>query len=222
MIIFRFLMYLHGFKNNSKKLQNEIRLKISWIKWMLLTPLRFLVILKKSSMWVCLHCSDMCCFSLSSRLLSRAWWNFASRWRTLSLLQIYHEHRHNCLWDLKAIGQQKSSHGMYRCEHTPYMCGATEELNQGSFIWVGPGEFCRCSLWCIQEYLSCFFVLPGKWHWVGLMQTLVTQKLFKIVFVNQEITSTFLLTCKTTFSMVRCFWISVRALFGPRPHILSQ
>lgn len=33
---------------------------------------------------------------------------------------------------------------------------------------------------------------------------------------------TFLLTFKTTLSMVRCVWISFRALFGPKPAILSQ
>lgn len=31
-----------------------------------------------------------------------------------------------------------------------------------------------------------------------------------------------LLICKTTFSIVRCFWIRVRAFFGPKPVILSQ
>lgn len=36
------------------------------------------------------------------------------------------------------------------------------------------------------------------------------------------LSGTFLLTCRTTFSMVRCFWISVTALFGPNPAILSQ
>lgn len=36
------------------------------------------------------------------------------------------------------------------------------------------------------------------------------------------LSGTFLLTCRTTFSIVRCFWISVRALFGPNPAILSQ
>lgn len=73
---------------------------------------------------------------------------------------------------------------MYWREYAPNTCGATEELDQGFFVWLGPAEFCRCSLWCIQEYLPCFIVLPEKWHRVGLLQKLLI-RFFNLFLKNR-------------------------------------
>lgn len=56
----------------------------------------------------------------------------------------------------------------YRHELILELFDVTEELNQGFFIWLCPGEVRGNGLWCIREYLPRFPVLPELWHRMGL------------------------------------------------------
>lgn len=117
--------------------------------------------------------------------------------------------------------------------HILDMFGMAEEANQCFLIWLAPDQFYRFSVHFIKKQSPCFFVLPEMWYWMGLTGSRYSCHHWKCFFLfcsamkrhsgkNVCLSGTFLFTCKTTFSMVRCFWMSVRALFGPNPAILSQ
>lgn len=134
----------------------------------MLTWSLFLVTLKKSSMRDCLLRPAALSFSLSSRLLSRIWRYFSIRRRTLSSLKTYqHEYSQSCIWTRRR-SMWNEGWAQAKIQYVLNPFDVTEEPNQGFFIWLSPGEFRSYCLWCIQEYLPGFFVLPEMWHRMGL------------------------------------------------------
>lgn len=196
----------------------------------ILTKLLVLVTLKKSSIRVCLLCpaTDSSSF-LSSRLLSRVLRNFSIRWRTLISLKIHQqEHSHCCLEEEAGEGGQSPKTRTWHAWHGRGSQPVLPHLARSSSVLL-----VLCPLY--QETVSVLLrtsrnvALDGS----NRKQTLVSSlKVHSVFFLQCKagafrengvcVSGTFLFTCKTTFSMVRCFWMSVRALFGPNPAILSQ
>lgn len=191
----------------------------------MLTKPFFLVTLKKSSMRVCLLRPAASSFFLSSRLLSRIWRNFSIRCRTLSSLKVHqHDHNHCCLAKRKkskrnstyltCLTRQRnptkaSSSGSFQLSSRVTVCGVSKNIFRASLYFQNCGTG-----WVWGAADTCF--VSGYTYFFVMQDTGTGKK-------NTGCPSgTFLLTCKATFSIVRCFWMSVRALLGPKPAILSQ
>lgn len=106
----------------------------------------------------------------------------------------------------------------------PNVVTGKEKLHQGFFIRLGPDELRGRSVWWIQENLPRLLVFPEVRHTMSLEERKHrwSKVLVERASVGDGWPHTSLLMCRSTFSMVRCFWIRVRAFFGPKPGILSQ